>query len=121
MFATNLLEPTFQFAGNSMRDICPCSGDEHELVAKRGRDRSSGFEQRFEMRLGRLLKAQRGFSAIATVSVAAGKKLGLGNPHVVFVLTQLDFRARHDHGQRIRVAFVWVNAAEQVVSRTGEV
>jgi len=80
-----------------MRDICPCSGDQHELVAKRGRNRPAGFKQRFEVRLGSLLKAQRGFSPVTAVSVATGQEIGLGNPHIVLVLTKLNFRERHDH------------------------
>src|SRR2546430_1073017 len=33
---------------------------------------------------------------------------------------RLNLRERHDHGQRIRAAFEWVNAAEHVASDKGE-
>jgi len=35
------------------------------------------FEQRFEMGLGRLLKAKGGLAAVASVGMAAGSKLDL--------------------------------------------
>src|ERR1041384_4838529 len=74
------------------------SSGENELVAESWRDGASGFEQSFQMRFGGLLKTERGFAAVASVRVTAGQQRRLGNPHAVFVLTELHFRERNNHG-----------------------
>jgi len=73
------------------------SGGENEFVAEGGRDRAARFQQRFQMRFCRLLKAKGGFAAVASVRVAAGQQAGFGDPHAVFVLTELHFRKWNDH------------------------
>lgn len=77
------------------------SGSENKFVAESGRDGASGFEQRFEMRLGGLLKAERGFAPVAPVRVAAGQERRFGNPYAVFILTKLHFREWNDHSAHI--------------------
>ena len=56
-----------------------------------------GFEQSFQMRLGRLLESKGGLATIAPVRVAAGQPGGFGNPHAIFILTELHFREWNDH------------------------
>ena len=73
------------------------SGGEDEFVAEGGRDGPTGFEQRLQMRLGRLLKAQGGFAAVVSVRVATRQQAGFGDPDAVFVLTELHFRKWNDH------------------------
>src|ERR1051325_8178765 len=96
-FAADFAESPLQLAAVVGRAFAHGSGSEDELVAERGRDGAAGFEQRFQMRFGRLLKAESGFASIAPVRVAAGQQVGLGNPHAVFVLAQAHFRERNDH------------------------
>jgi hypothetical protein len=60
-------------------------------------DGTSGFEQSFQMRLGSLLESKRSFAPVAPVRVTAGQQGGLGNPHTVFILTELYFREWNDH------------------------
>jgi hypothetical protein len=61
------------------------------------RDGASGFEQSFQMRLGSLLESKGGLATVAPVCVAAGQKSGFGNPHAIFILTELYFREWNDH------------------------
>lgn len=77
------------------------SGGENEPVAERGRDGAAGFQERFEVRLGGLLKAEHGFTAVAPVCVAAGQQAGFGDPHAVFILSEMNFRERNDHDDGI--------------------
>ena len=56
-----------------MRDTFPQSGGKNKFVPKGFRNRASGFEERFEMSFGGLLKAQGGLAAIASVRVTAGQ------------------------------------------------
>jgi len=73
------------------------SGSEDEFVAEAGRDGPAGFEQRLQMRLGRLVKAQGSFAAVASVRVATRQQAGFGDPDAVFVLTELHLRKRNNH------------------------
>ncbi len=50
------------------------------------------------MRLGGLLEVKEGFAAVASVGVAAGQEGGFGDPHAVFVASNVHFRKRNDHG-----------------------
>ena len=47
--------------------------------------------------LGRLLKAQGGFTAVTSVRVATRQQAGFGDPDAIFVLTELHLRKRNDH------------------------
>ena len=60
--------------GNSMTDISPQSGGEDKFIAEGFGNRTSGFKQCFEMFFGGLLKAQRGFAAVASMRVTAGQQ-----------------------------------------------
>ena len=80
-----------------MRDICPRSGGEDEFVAEGFGDGASGFQQRFKMRFGGLLKTQRGLAPVASVRMTAGQQRRFGDPHTVFVLPELHFGKRNDH------------------------
>lgn len=73
------------------------SGGEDKFVAEGGRDGPAGFEQRLQVRLGRLLKAQGSFAAVPSVRVATRQQAGFGDPDAVFVLTELHLRKRNDH------------------------
>jgi hypothetical protein len=73
------------------------SGNQNEFLAESGRDRASGFEQRFQMRLGGLLKAQGCFTAVASMGVAARQERRSGDPHAVFILSKLHLRKRNNH------------------------
>jgi hypothetical protein len=44
------------------------------------------------MRLGRLLESKGGLAMVAPVRMAAGQQGGFGNPHAIFILTELHFR-----------------------------
>ena len=55
------------------------------------RDGASGFQQRFQVRLGGLLETQRRFAPVAPVRVTTGQEGRFGNPHAVFILTKLHF------------------------------
>jgi hypothetical protein len=49
------------------------------------------------MDFGGLLKAKNRFASVASVRMAAGQQTGLGNPHAVFVLSELHFGDRNNH------------------------
>ena len=68
---TDFAEPPLQLAAIVGRVFAHRSGSQNKLVAEGGRDGTSGFEQRFEMSFGSLLKAKCGFASVATVSVTA--------------------------------------------------
>ncbi|MGA2181113.1 MAG: hypothetical protein ABSH15_16220 [Verrucomicrobiota bacterium] len=61
------------------------------------RDGAPGFEQSFQMRFGRLLESKGGLATVAPVCMAAGQQGGFGNPHAIFILTELHFREWNDH------------------------
>ena len=74
-----------------MRDIFPRSGGENKFIAESFGNRTSGFQQRFQMRLGGLLKTERGLAAIPSMRVTAWQRRRLGDPHAIFILTKVDF------------------------------
>ena len=50
-----------------MKDIFPRSGGENKFIAEGFGNRTSGFEERFEMVFGSLLKTQRRFTTVTSV------------------------------------------------------
>jgi hypothetical protein len=48
-----------------------------------------------------LLEAENRFAAVASVRMAAGQQTGLGNPHAVFVLSELHFGEWNNHRGQI--------------------
>ena len=69
----------------------------NEPLRRELRDGASGFEQGFQVRLGRLLESKGGLATVAPVRMAAGQQDGFGNPDAIFILTELHFRERNDH------------------------
>ena len=100
MFATDFVEAPFQLAAVKGGVFAHGSSSKNELVAESGWNGASGFKQRFQMRFRGLLKAKRGLAAVAPVRVTTGQERGFGNPHAVFILTQLHFRERNNHNGR---------------------
>ena len=96
-FATNLTQTTVKLAAVPRRIFAHRSGGENKFVAEGGRDGAPGFEQSFQMRLGRLLESKGGLATVAPVRVATGQQDGFGNPDAVFILTELHFREWNDH------------------------
>jgi hypothetical protein len=96
-FAANLVEPAFQLAAIECGVFAHASSSENELVAKSSWDGASGFEERLQMSFGGLLKTQGRFAPVASVGMAAGKQRRLGNPHAIFILTELHFGERNNH------------------------
>ena len=86
VFATDFQESPVELPALIGRVFAHESGREDEFVAKRRRNRATGFQQSLQMRLGGLLKAEQGFASVASVSVAAGQQGGFGDPHTVFIL-----------------------------------
>ena len=86
VLATDLPESPFKLPTVIGRVLAHESGREDEFVAKRRRNRATGFQQSLQVRLGGLLKAEQGFASVASVSVAAGQQGGFGDPHTVFIL-----------------------------------
>ena len=86
MLATDVPESSFKLPTVIGRVFTHESGREDEFVAERRRDRATGFQESFQMRLGGLLKAEQGFASVASVSMAAGQEAGFGDPHTVFIL-----------------------------------
>jgi|GEM_PF-1587790 hypothetical protein len=96
-FAANLTQTTVKLAAVPGGIFAHRSGGEDEFVAEGGRDGASGFEQSFQVRLGRLLESKGGLATVAPVRVAAGQQGGFGNPHAVFILSKLHLREWNDH------------------------
>ena len=96
-FAADLAEASLQLAAVVGGVFAHGSGGKDKLIAERGRNGAAGFQERLEVRLGGLLKAKHGFTAVAAVRVAAGKQGGFGNPDAVFILSDLHFGKRNDH------------------------
>lgn len=96
-FTTDFAEAPFQLAAVPGGIFAHRSGGENKFVAEGNRYGAASFEQRFQVDFGGLLKAERGFAAIASVRVAAGQGRRFGNPHTVFILTDLHFREWNDH------------------------
>jgi hypothetical protein len=84
-FTANLTQTTVKLASVPRGIFAHRSGGENEFVAKGFRNGPSGFEQRFEMRLGGLLETHGGFAPVASVRVAAGQQRRFGDPHAIFV------------------------------------
>ena len=98
MFAANLAESTLQLPAVVRRVLaCPTqnpsrhaafahrSGCEDKSVAEGRRNRAPSLQQCFQMDFGGLLKAEKGFAPVASVSMTAGQEAGFGNPHAVFI------------------------------------
>jgi hypothetical protein len=111
-FTTDFAESPFQLTAVPRGVFAHGSGGENKFVAEGSRDGASGFEQRFQMDLGGLLKAERSFAPVASVRVAAGEQRRFGNPHAVFILTELHFREWNDHSS------VTIARRASVVKRT---
>ena len=86
-----------QVDDNSMRDIFPRSGGENKFIAEGFGNGAPGFEEDFEMRLGGLLKPQGSLTPVASVRMAAGQQRRFGDPHAIFVPTELHFRKWNNH------------------------
>ena len=98
MQASDLAEAAFQLAAVDCGIFAHGSRGEDELVAESGWDGASGFKEGFQMRFGGSLETKRGFAPIASVRVTTGQQRRFGNPNAVFILTNLHFRERHNHG-----------------------
>lgn len=96
-FTTDFAESPSQPAAVPGGIFAHRSGGEYELVAEGGGDGPPGFEQRFQMNFSGLLETERGFAAVAPVRVTAGEQIGFGNPHAVFISTELHFREWNNH------------------------
>jgi hypothetical protein len=97
MFAANVPESSLELPAIVGRIFARESRGEDEFVAESWRDGTACFQQRFQMRLGGLLKVKKGFAPVASVRVAAGQQVGLGNPHAIFISSNLHLRKRNDH------------------------
>jgi hypothetical protein len=114
MFTPDFPQTSLQLAAIERGIFAHSSSSEHKFIAKCGRNRAPRVQQRFEMRLGRQLKTQNRFTAIAAMRVAARQQAGFGNPYSVLVLPRLDFRDRNDHSPgTIPVGSTSVNALGQ--------
>ena len=98
-FTANFAQAAFNLAAVPSGVFAHRSGGEDEFVAEGCRNGTAGVEQRFQMRLGGLLKTQGRFAPVAPVRVAAGEQNGFRNPNAVFVLPDLNFRERNYHIQ----------------------
>jgi hypothetical protein len=91
VFAADFTQATVELAAISGRIFAHESSGEDELVTKCGGNWASGFEQRFQVRLGGLLKTESGFAAITSMRVTARQHRRLGDPHAILILAKLDF------------------------------
>jgi len=98
MFATDFPEAMFQLAAVECGVFAHGSSGENKLIAESGGDGAAGFKQRFQVRFGGLLKTEGGFAPVAPVCVTTGQQQRFGNPHAVFIPTNLHFRERNNHG-----------------------
>ena len=96
-FTTEVAKAAFELAAVPRRVLAHRSGGENELVAESGRNGAAGLQQRLEMKLRSLLKAQRGFAPVAAMGVTTRQQSRLGNPHPVFVAAELNFGDWNDH------------------------
>lgn len=96
-FTTDFAEATFQLAAIPGGVFAHGSGGENEFVTEGHGNRAASFEQCFQMDFGGLLKAERGFTPVASVRMAARQQRRFGNPHAVFILPELHFREWNDH------------------------
>lgn len=86
-----------QAAGNSMTGIFPRSSSENKFIPESFRNRTSGFKERLEMRLGGLLKPQGSFATVPPMRVTTLEQGRFGDPYAVFILPQLYFRKGNNH------------------------
>ena len=98
--ATDFAEAAFQLAAVEGGVFAHGLSGENKFIAESGWNGASGFEQRFQMRLGGLLKTKGGFAPVASLCMTTGQQQRFGNPHAVFILTKLHFRERNNHGGR---------------------
>ena len=96
-FTADHAEAAFELTAVPRGVLAHESGDEDEFVAESRGNRAACFHERFEMGLGGLLETKNGFAAITTMRVAAGEKRALGNPHTVFITSDLNFRDGNNH------------------------
>ncbi len=96
--ATQLTQPLVKLAAiPSGEPLAQGLGGEDKFVAKSRWDRAPGFQERLEMHLGRLLEAQDGFPAIASVCVAPREQRALGDKDPIFIAHDFNFRNGNDH------------------------
>ncbi len=70
-FTAQLAQAALQLTAIPGRVFAHNSGGEDELVAEGRRDGAAGFEEGFEVRLGGLLEAEDGLTAVLAMRVAA--------------------------------------------------
>lgn len=97
MHTPDFTQATIQLAAVPGRVFAHRSGSEDEFIAKGGGDGAARVEQCFQMGLGGLLKAERGFTPVASVGVTARQEWRFGDPHAVCILADLHFREWNDH------------------------
>jgi hypothetical protein len=115
-FTTNLTQTALQLATVPRGIFAHRSGGENKFVAEGGRDGASGFEQCFQMRLGGLLESKSGLATVAPVRVTPRQQCGFGNPHAIFILTELHFREWNDHNG-LKVTFSASDVKEAMFPR----
>jgi hypothetical protein len=99
MFATDFAEAAFQLAAVDCGVFAHGLCGENKLVAESRWDWTSGFKQRFQMRFGGLLKPKDGFAPVTPLRMTTGQQRRFGDPHAVFILTNLHFRERNNHNE----------------------
>jgi hypothetical protein len=98
-FTADFTESALQLTAVVCGKFAHKSGGQDEFVAEGGRNGASGFEQRFQMRLGGLLESQGGIAPVTPVRMATGQQVGFRNPHPVFILTKPHFGKWNDHDE----------------------
>ena len=72
------------------------------------------------MDFGGLLEAEQRFAPVASVRVTAGQEVGLGNPHAVFILSELYLGNRNNHcAQTLTQAVADVKRIRAALGREG--
>jgi hypothetical protein len=72
-FTANFTQSAFQLAAIPRGIFAHRSRGENELIAKRGWNRASGFQQRLQVSLGGLLETQQRLPAVLPVRVTSGQ------------------------------------------------
>lgn len=96
-FTADFAKPPFQLTAVVGRILAPASGRKDELVAEGWWNGPTGFQQRFQMNLRRLLKTQQGFPPVPPVRVATGQQAGFRNPYAIFIPSNSHLCQRYDH------------------------